>query len=308
MRRSLSLPVTLLLAGCGSSQQMERPQEDLKSYSVEEPAPPSIRPQGLVAPRAEFEASPRRGPDVAPTAAPGVAFNYRYAFRLPPLRIAEVQEQHAAACEQLGVARCRITGMSFRHVSEHHVEAMLALKVEPSLARRFGRAGARLVSESEGMLAESEIGGTDAEATIRDHMRRIAEMREALARIESRLARGGISADERLRMENEADRLRQAIRAGQASREAEQDSLANTPILFSYASTAIAAVESGPSLQQSLERSGNNFVQGVTIILIIIVTLAPWLLLALAGWWLIRPAVRRFRPFSVEPDAAFAPA
>ena len=309
MRRSLSLLVPLLLAGCGSSPRMEYPEEDLKSYDVEEPAPTSISPPSLIdvpPPTAQFVNSPRSGPDVAPTAAPGVAFNYRYAFRLPPQRIAEVQERHAAACEQLGVARCRITGMRFRHVSDQNVEAMLALKLEPSLARRFGRSGARLVSESEGMLAESEISGTDADAAIRAHMRRIAEMREALARLDSRLARGGLSADERLRIENEAQRLRQSIRTSEASREQEQDTLASTPILFAYASAAVAPTESGPSLMQSLKVSGDNFLQGVTIILIIVVTLAPWLLLALAGWWLIRLVGRRYGPLSAEPDSAFA--
>src|SRR5881628_1327936 len=48
---------------------------------------------------------------IAPTAAPGVAFNYKYAFRLPAERITAVQEEHAEACEKLGVARCRITGL-----------------------------------------------------------------------------------------------------------------------------------------------------------------------------------------------------
>jgi hypothetical protein len=36
-------------------------------------------------------------PDIAPTAAPGVAFNYAYEFRLPDDRIAPSQEAHAGA-------------------------------------------------------------------------------------------------------------------------------------------------------------------------------------------------------------------
>ena len=57
---------------------------------------------------AEAAADDAAGPDVAPSAAPGVAFDYSYTFRLADDRIAKVQEEHAAACETLGIQRCRI--------------------------------------------------------------------------------------------------------------------------------------------------------------------------------------------------------
>ena len=83
------------------------------------------------------------GPDISPTAAPGVAFNYRYAFRLPSERIEEVQERHAAGCEALGPNRCRITGMLYRVVGDGDIEATLSFQLDPAIARRFGRAGSR---------------------------------------------------------------------------------------------------------------------------------------------------------------------
>src|SRR5687768_3770677 len=52
-------------------------------------------------------------PGIAPTAAPGVAFNYRYAFRLPGENISRVQEEHAQACEKMGIELCRITAMNY---------------------------------------------------------------------------------------------------------------------------------------------------------------------------------------------------
>ena len=84
---------------------------------------------------ADSTASRAGGPNVGPTAAPGVAFNYRYAFRLAAPRIAAVQEQHAQLCERLTVARCRITGMRYRVVNERDIEAMLAFKLDPAVAR-----------------------------------------------------------------------------------------------------------------------------------------------------------------------------
>jgi hypothetical protein len=61
------------------------------------------------------------GPNVAVTAAPGVAFNYRYAYRLANARIQAAQEAHAQMCEKLTVARCRITGMRYSLVNERDI-------------------------------------------------------------------------------------------------------------------------------------------------------------------------------------------
>ena len=111
------------------------------------PTPSPIRP--LPPPPSS---APRPAPNIGPTAAPGVAFNYRYAFRLAAPRIAEVQEQHALMCERLTVARCRITGLRYRVVNDRDIEAMLALKLDPSVARHFGREGVQTVTAAEGML------------------------------------------------------------------------------------------------------------------------------------------------------------
>src|SRR3546814_13333291 len=73
--------------------------------------------------------SAARSPNIGVTSAPGVAFNYAYAFRLDDSRIAAVQEEHAAACEALGTTRCRITGMTYRLIRENEVEAQLLFKL-----------------------------------------------------------------------------------------------------------------------------------------------------------------------------------
>ena len=106
MRRPFPFLLVLLAAGCGSQESADRQSEaPTQAFDVaEEAAAPS-------APASDSRATVAGGPNVGPTAAPGVAFNYRYAFRLPAERIAQVQEQHARTCEGLGVARCRITGM-----------------------------------------------------------------------------------------------------------------------------------------------------------------------------------------------------
>src|SRR3954466_8263787 len=172
MRRSLPFLVLLLAtAACsksnsdrsGSSEPPPQASNPATSYESSQSAAPTAR------------ASRDGGPNVGVTAAPGVAFNYNYAFSLPPTRIAEVQEQHALACERLTAAHCRITGMFYRVNSAHDVEAMLAFKLDPAIARGFGRDGVGAVRGADGMLIESEITGTDVGTQIHAANRSIAE-------------------------------------------------------------------------------------------------------------------------------------
>src|SRR5215207_2894852 len=125
MRRSIFLSL-FLLAGC--SQQPDRQSEDLKTYDVQqEPGPMPVAPPPPMSPppvsssRADASAEQAGGPNIAVSAAPGVAFNYRYAYRLPNARIAPAQEAHAAMCEKLGITRCRMTGMRYSLVNERDV-------------------------------------------------------------------------------------------------------------------------------------------------------------------------------------------
>ena len=68
-------------------------------------------------------------PSISPTTAPGVAFSYSYDFQLADDAIAKVQEAHAAQCEGLGVARCRITGLRYSVGENDTVSAMLQVKL-----------------------------------------------------------------------------------------------------------------------------------------------------------------------------------
>jgi hypothetical protein len=288
MRRSSPLLVLLLATACGQAGDPagDRSGQDLKSYDVQEAAPSA-------APSPQMRADSRAaGPDISPTAAPGVAFNYRYAFRLPTDRVAQVQEQHAQTCESLGPRRCRITGMLYRVVNETDVEAMLAFRLDPAIARRFGRAGVEAVTRAEGMLTESEITGTDVGTEIRRAGRDIAELNEELRRIEARLAQGGLPAAERQRLEAEAQELRRAIQATQANREEAEETLATTPMVFNYGSgTLVPGPRGRPSLDGALDQALSNFLQGGTVLLIILITLLPWALAIGLIWWIVRRIV-----------------
>jgi hypothetical protein len=301
MRRSLAFCAFLLLAaGCGGGRQSGEAQQE-----------PASSEAGGASTDMDASAPSQRsaaGPNVGPTAAPGVAFNYRYAFRLAAERVAEVQEHHARMCEQLGPNRCRITGMHYRFVDEEDIQASLSFKLEPAIARRFGQEGVAAVLRSEGMLVESEISGTDVGTSIRRAGRSIAEMEEDLRRIEARLARGGIPGGERVRLEDEATQLRSSIRAAQETRGEAQESLATTPMTFRYGSGGLVpGIDTRRPIRDALEQAGNNFIEGVAVLFVLFVTLLPWAALALLGWLIYRRVRRRRPAAAVAPEAEAAP-
>lgn len=285
MRKSVVLTAALL-AACSQRQpsQYESPRRE------------------ALAPRDAEENATAPGVDV--TSAPGVAFDYRYAFRLPGNRISQVQEAHAQACERLGIGRCRITGMRYRLVNQKDVEAMLALRLDPKLARQFGKDATKTVEDSDGMLVDQEITGEDVGSRIAGATKSEADLREELRRIESELSRkvpmvrGNVApqaAVDRQSLLDRAEDIRRQLRDLGERKNADKEALAGTPMVFNYGSgSVVPGFDVRSPMRDALQQSADNFVGGFAAILVIIITVIPWLLVLLAGVWAYRFARRRW--------------
>ena len=167
MRGVLMAASVLAVAGCSESQ---RATGSVQTESADR------APSDAMAP-----------PGVNPTAAPGVAWAYDTAFRLDDGRISQVQEAHAAACEALGVARCRIVGLNYTVDENETVEGRLEVKLEPAIARQFGKDAAATVDRADGRLISTEFTGQDvgAQMSTAGDRRRVAAAE--LQRIERQL-------------------------------------------------------------------------------------------------------------------------
>ncbi|MDQ8758184.1 hypothetical protein RCO27_18305 [Sphingosinicella sp. LHD-64] len=249
----------------------------------------------------EGTAGREEGPDIGTTAAPDVAFNYRYGFRLAPERIAEVQDQHQQICERLTLARCRITGMSYRAVNDEDVEAMLSFAVDPTLARQFGREAVQRVTAADGAVTESEIEGTDVGTSLRAVGRTRADLEAELARIETRLRGIDPVSAAKTDLEQQAGRLREQIRSLRETSEAQQQSLATTPILLRYGSGRFAPGPAPePTLGQTARETGEDALDMLVMMLRILIVLSPWLAAGLIGWWGVARLRRRFGAAPVD--------
>jgi Domain of unknown function (DUF4349) len=273
----LVLPLIALVSGCGQptsnddagSGSRKQTTESMTSMDVSEGAAPAA-------------ADAASGPNIGVSAAPGIAFNYRYAFRLPNAKISAVQEEHAQMCEKLGINRCRITGMRYRLVDEDEVSAMLAFKLDPALARQFGKDGIAGVIKAEGMLVDS---GIDAGGAIKAADKSIAQYQDDLNRIQAQLAQK-INNEERARLNEEAESVRGQMRATKDDRAASKESLATTPMEFSYGSGSVIPGFDGASpLSDSFKTAIASFMTMLGVILIAVGVLLPWLALLGAVYW-----------------------
>lgn len=267
--------VALILstAAC-SSGDVQRSSEDLQTMDVREES---------------------AAPGVDVTAAPGVAFNYRYAFRLPSNRIAAAQEAHAQACEQLGLDRCRITGMRYRLVNQTDIQAMLALRLDPAIARGFGKQATEIVTKAEGMLVDQEITGEDVGTQIKAATANEARLRADLAKIEAELA--GMRANDPRRGElvTRAEEIRTQIRNLGQTRDADEEALAGTPMVFNYGSgSVVPGFDVRSPIRDAIEDAGNNFVEGFAAIFVLLITLIPWALLLAIVVWIVNWSRRRW--------------
>lgn len=182
----------------------------------------------------ESAADSARAPDISPTAAPGVAFSYDYDFQLPDRRISEVQEQHARACEQLGLAQCRIAGMTFGIDENEQINASLKLKLDPAIARDFGSKASKLVDASDGRLVNLQISGDDVGSGVDLSRARKVELERRIAELETRLSRLRAEDSARGALIAQIDGLKEELANQDRSIAAGQMQLANTPMMFEY--------------------------------------------------------------------------
>lgn len=273
---SALLAIAVTLAACSQAPESSAPAESVEAATEDAGGPPA---------------------GIAVTAAPGVAFNYRYAFSLPAQRVAAAQETHAAACEQLGVARCRITGMRYRLIGENSVAAMLAFKLDPTLAREFGKQGIAAIEQAEGRLVDAEITGTDAGAEISRLAAERGRARDELARIDRELGRANRPASERAELQRQRADLVAQIERAQAAAGTQRESLANTPMTFDYRSgPAVRGFDASAPLSSALDLLAGSAQATLAFVLGALAILAPpglVLGLGLLAWRWLRPRIRR---------------
>lgn len=218
------------------------------------------------------------GPGIGGVVAPGVAFTYAYAFTLPAKAVSTVQREHAAACERLGVARCRVTGMSYEQPGEDEVSARLDLLLAPDLAHSFASEGIAAVEKAEGKLDHAQVNGENAGDAIKVSQSDSAAIQAEVARLQARLAAKGLTGAERVELQQQVAGLQEQLRSQAAGRKAKEAAIASTPVSFTYASEGLLG--GGNTFGKAAGASWGSMEAMLALVTLIAGVALPWLLLA----------------------------
>lgn len=246
-------------------------------------------------------------PDIAPSAAPGVAFNYNYEFNLPDERISGTQEAHASACEKLGLERCRITGMSYSIDQNEQVTAELDLKLDPSVARQFGKSAQQLVEGNDGKLIRLDIGSTDQGAAIEQASRQKNDATAQVAQLQQELARTKPGSTAHANILTQIQTIQQQASEQTHAIEASQSALATTPMAFRYYGRGGVPGFRGNPVREAWQTFATVIIWLVGLLLQTIAVVIPIGLLIglLIALWRTRP-MRVLRRWVKGPDEAEA--
>jgi Domain of unknown function (DUF4349) len=266
----LILVPTLLLAACSGGGEETQSRE---AMTVQEELPV------VDAAEEAADASAMKAPGIPASVAPNLAFEYRYAFKLPDAKIGAVQEEHAEACEVLGSARCQIIDYKYAQADENDVEAMLAFKLDPAIARKFGRDAIASVEKAEGVLADGNVTGTNVGGAIEDSQGRSALLQAQLERLEQRL-KAKLPAKERASLQDRVEEIRRELdNEGEGRRQGEVK-LAMTPVQFTYTSDGgVPGFGKDNPFASAFDVSATSFATMVSFVLMVAGALAPWALL-----------------------------
>lgn len=236
-------------------------------------------------------------PSISPTSAPGVAFSYFYDFALSDDRISAVQEQHAARCESLGVTRCRVTGLRYGVGQDDAVSAMLEVKLEPSIARQFGKDATEVVQKSDGRMIRTEFSGEDVGSAIGEAGSRNADIRTRIADVQRRIAEARPGSDERAELQRQLSTLQDQVGEQATVIRSGQERLASTPMTFNYyGGGGVPGFGNENPIKEAYRLMVGSFVTMISFTLKLLGVLIPWLLLLaiLLLLWRSRP-VRNVR-------------
>lgn len=266
----LILVPTLLLTACQQASE-EPTQPDALNV-------PNNLPVADVA-EETADASAMKTPGISASLAPNLAFEYRYAFKLPDAKIGAVQEEHAEACEVLGSARCQIIDYKYAQAKENDVEAMLAFKLDPAIARKFGRDAIASVEKAEGVLADGNVTGTNVGGAIEDSQGRSALLQAQLERLEQRL-KARLPAKERASLQDRVEEIRRELdNEGEGRRQGEVK-LAMTPVQFTYTSDGgLPGFGKDNPFASAFDVAATSFATMISFVLMVAGALAPWALL-----------------------------
>ena len=267
MRRSTILLALLLLPACGAP-----PSGETQALDVAEPAPAKPGVAG---------AAPLQA------AAPQIAYEYAYAFRLPHDRVKAAQAAHVALCDRLGPQRCQLIAMEQASDADD-ASGSLKLRVASSIARAFGTQLSDAVASAGGTTSTSSIAAEDVSKAIVDTEARLAQRTLLVERLTEILRTRKGTVAELVEAERGVAAAQEEIDQARAWLTTLRGRVAMSAIDIRYDAASATGLAVGGGVGAAVIDSAETFVTGLAMLLRLAIYLLPWALLAGGIVWTIR--------------------
>lgn len=240
--------------------------------------------------------SAANAPQPIAVAIPQMAYSYKYAFRLAGDAIGQAEQTHVALCDRLGPARCQVLALDSGKSDGTASTGTLKLRVQSSIARRFGQQLQDTIAKAGGRAVSSSIAAEDVSKDIVDTEARLRQRTLLVERLTDILRTRTGKVSELVEAERSVAAAQEEIDQAKGWLGELRRRVAMSTIDISY--DAVAADPSSPrsGLGEAIAGSWSTFSIGIAAILSTLIFLAPWaLLLGLGyfGWRTVRGRVRR---------------
>jgi hypothetical protein len=274
------------------------------------PPPPENRayaPPREVAPPGEPVADDSAAADIKPVevSLPKLAYAYTLGFRLEGSKIAEAQESHRALCERMGPARCQVLAMQRGEADDTQTTARLKLRVATAESRSFSEALTRTVAKAGGRAIQTSVTTEDVSKQIVDAVARIRQREMLVARLTEilRTRRGTVS--ELVEAERSVAAAQEELDQTRGWLTELRGRVAMSDFEISYNAVAPKASPqvAKNQLGEATWGSGMAFLIAIRTLLTMLIYLAPWLLLLVPVFYLVRRLKRDTPPVTLPDDA-----
>ncbi|MCY1171773.1 DUF4349 domain-containing protein [Sphingomonas echinoides] len=216
-----------------------------------------------------------------------IAYTYSFGFKLPGNRIATVQAQHMALCEQLG-QRCHVVSME-QSGDQRSAGANMEFAVDAGTAKPFGDALVKAVEREGGAVSNRTIQGENLTKQIIDVDARLRG-RQALAdRLLGIVKTHQGSISDLVAAEKALADVQQDIDTARAELTAARSRVALSTVQISYSGSAGLGGFTTP-IADSFSSFGAVAGMSLAALLSLVAALLPWFIpivgiLVLVRWW-----------------------
>lgn len=280
MRHFAIIPVVslaLAVAGCGA-----KPSESSSSDVVGPPAAPA-------------DASKRDAKDALAARVPQLTYRYQLSYRLDGDAIARTQDSHVALCRDLGPDRCQLVSMERSAKDDGFPIASLKLRVAPAIAPAFATQLGQAVTSAGGRALDTNVAADDVSKEIVDTQARIRQRELLVQRTTEILRRRDGKVAELVETERSIAQAQEELDQAKAWLAELQGRVALSEFDIHYEAASVARAQNASGrLAESASGSLDVTLAGMQALATILIFVAPWALVVIAGFWAIRVLRRRW--------------